>query len=765
MLAWVNVLDDFGPEGELFDSLLVSQEVLPPAGFQAALPSLGIQLQGPPNTLTGLDLPAQLDLADWPIAIISFGASDETLIEAAIHTLTPVALPVVPGDYNGDGVADPNDYAVGRSTFGTTELLDADGSGNREIDAADYVIWRNQSSAAHVAELLRNSDLAGSEKLPYMAVPEPTTLLPTALALLPFSGRLRRYRKPRSSQTPRSRLRSLLAAVLLAGVGPDLASAQQPFFMGLGDLPGGTFWSLASDVSGDGSVVVGWSNGDAENEAFRWTRETGMVNLGVVVQGFAESVLVSTDGSTIVGTARRDNRYAVPSYPFRWTAEAGLIEVPFGGENSSTSGVNGDGTVIVGWRDENGFADDTALQWTPSLGVQGLWDGYRPPRNISDDGSIVLGHDLTTNGLFLQTADGEIEYLTAPQGANWLGVAWISKNGKVVAATSYVGDLPNFSARRAHRWTEATGAVMLPTTSEGAIPIGVWDVSSDGSVIVGSASGGSFPDQQGNSKFIWDSVHGSRNLHKLLIDEYGLGDSLTGWTLDRVRGISGDGRTAVGSGFNPNGQLEAWVAYLGPRSDQLAGDFNTDGTVDAADYVVWRNRNGTQSEYQAWRAHFGQTVMASWTNRSSNPVPEASTLLFTGVVLTLFAVRRRTRANAAARTIPICFALLIGSALIVGVAAGPARAQQPFFMGLGDLPGGPFFSWATDVSYDGSVVTGWSLRGDYPSRANWEAFRWTRDAGMIGLGTIGDYFTDVRISTDGSTIVGNIGKNWTFANR
>jgi hypothetical protein len=38
----------------------------------------------------------------------------------------------------------------------------------------------------------------------------------------------------------------------------------------------------------------------------------------------------------------------------------------------------------------------------------------------------------------------------------------------------------------------------------------------------------------------------------------------------------------------------------------LPGDYNEDGNVDAADYVVWRNNGGTQQEYHTWRAHFGE---------------------------------------------------------------------------------------------------------------------------------------------------------------
>lgn len=43
----------------------------------------------------------------------------------------------------------------------------------------------------------------------------------------------------------------------------------------------------------------------------------------------------------------------------------------------------------------------------------------------------------------------------------------------------------------------------------------------------------------------------------------------------------------------------------------LPGDYNRDGNVDAADYVVWRdspsNFGGNPSGYNTWRAHFGKT--------------------------------------------------------------------------------------------------------------------------------------------------------------
>jgi len=45
-----------------------------------------------------------------------------------------------------------------------------------------------------------------------------------------------------------------------------------------------------------------------------------------------------------------------------------------------------------------------------------------------------------------------------------------------------------------------------------------------------------------------------------LADDYHL--DMTGWVLLSAEGISADGLTIVGTGVNPNGDREAWVAVL-----------------------------------------------------------------------------------------------------------------------------------------------------------------------------------------------------------
>jgi hypothetical protein len=56
------------------------------------------------------------------------------------------------------------------------------------------------------------------------------------------------------------------------------------------------------------------------------------------------------------------------------------------------------------------------------------------------------------------------------------------------------------------------------------------------------------------------------------------------------------------------------------------GDFDGDGDVDAADYVVWRKTDGTQPGYDEWRTNFGRTS-GSGSALGAGAVPEPSALI------------------------------------------------------------------------------------------------------------------------------------------
>lgn len=95
--------------------------------------------------------------------------------------------------------------------------------------------------------------------------------------------------------------------------------------------------------------------------------------------------------------------------------------------------------------------------------------------------------------------------------------------------------------------------------------------------------------------------------------------------------------------------------------------------------------------------------------------------------------------------ISLTLAVLCTSATTLATAAS--------FRGLGDLPGGDVGSSATAISANGQVVVG-VAHGEKGQ----EAFYWTAQDGMVGLGhvrTVDDFSRAWGVSADGSVIVGD----------
>jgi hypothetical protein len=83
---------------------------------------------------------------------------------ASQDSFVTMLTPAKPGDYNGDGHVDANDFAVWRSTFGSTTDASADGNLDDIVDSRDFVIWRKNVPAAG----------AGFAATGLVSVPEPT---------------------------------------------------------------------------------------------------------------------------------------------------------------------------------------------------------------------------------------------------------------------------------------------------------------------------------------------------------------------------------------------------------------------------------------------------------------------------------------------------------------------------------------------------------------------------------------------------------------
>lgn len=277
--------------------------------------------------------------------------------------------------------------------------------------------------------------------------------------------------------------------------------------VGLGDLSGGTFISDARGVSYDGSVVVGAGTSGVGSEAYRWTASGGMVSLG---SGLANSV--SGDGSTVVGGGPGTEAY-------RWTADTGWLSLGF--SPSRARDVSYDGSVIVGYTTT--ASGGQAYSWTVSGGMEGL--GVLPGRYSSQ----ALG---------------------------------VSGDGSVIVGTSN-----SASGTEAFRW-DSGGMLGLGDLPDGSFYSEAMAISGDGSVVVGWGKSG-----VGDEAVLWTADKGMVNFKDMLEDDYGL--DLTGWNLSKAYDISDNGLTIVGSGINPSGQGEAWIATIPEPSTICLLSFGT----------------------------------------------------------------------------------------------------------------------------------------------------------------------------------------------
>jgi hypothetical protein len=76
--------------------------------------------------------------------------------------------------------------------------------------------------------------------------------------------------------------------------------------------------------------------------------------------------------------------------------------------------------------------------------------------------------------------------------------------------------------------------------------------------------------------------------------------------------------------------------------DSANGDFNGDGVVDAADYVMWRKNGGTTDDYALWQETFGEPTGGGSSSTTSVPEP-ASRLVLMLCASMLAAMNRAAR--------------------------------------------------------------------------------------------------------------------------
>jgi probable HAF family extracellular repeat protein len=325
-------------------------------------------------------------------------------------------------------------------------------------------------------------------------------------------------------------------------------------FVPLGDLPGGDSYSYASAVSADGSTVVGNSMSATGFDAFKWTEATGMVRLGSFgTNGVTDATSVSGDGKIIVGNTYANVNSYTDSDPFMYSDGAGFSSLSGCGCHGSRTKVtiSDDGTTVVG-SESNGNA--FAYRWTAQTGPVSLGDSpggnnISQAMDVTPDGKIVVGSGSPPG---------------AKQGFRWtegtgllsLGSLMYSANAVSVDGSAIAGIGFQNSQQGAVRWTEQEGPVWLGNLPAlQGNPAGFADdISADGSVIVGG-SGGDFKFEA----FRWTRDSGMLRV-KTILEQLGI--DMTGWNLQTARAVSADGSVIVGTGTNPQGNSEGWLAII-----------------------------------------------------------------------------------------------------------------------------------------------------------------------------------------------------------
>ncbi len=268
-------------------------------------------------------------------------------------------------------------------------------------------------------------------------------------------------------------------------------------------------------ISGDGTTIVG-CNVDANGKwnAAKWLGGTSWLDLGTVDGGVSCDAFLSgaygvnQDGSLAVGLLY---------LPQLCKANAGTWDLVNGGATvlpaefgnttySRANAVNADGSVIVGWQDQQ-TGERVAAKWV--------------------------------NGV-------EEIILTPAGGFNGEALA-VSGDGQSIVGINY-----NWGGKEAWLWRPNTGVMPIDGLKG---DFTATDVSDEGRVVVGYAQ-----KAFSTRAFIWRPGMGSVYLDNYLKKQRVMVPA--GWSLTSASVISADGNIVYGWGFNPDGMIEMFKVVL-----------------------------------------------------------------------------------------------------------------------------------------------------------------------------------------------------------
>lgn len=349
---------------------------------------------------------------------------------------------------------------------------------------------------------------------------------------------------------------------------------------------------------------------------------------------------------------------SIPSSSRMWAAEFHSLFTPHAGsdEFSTTQAVSADGSVVAGlgrWRantpcrptspacglglpfvwtegkgiefldTEDVVLDPNWLGLSPPFNIRGIKLGF-PPRAIADDGETFVGQSIDGKPFRWSRTDGAVD-LGALPGYLPYGDAWdISADGSVV-----VGYLEE-PYSQAFRWTEADGMTGLGDLPGGRFFSRARGVSADGSVVVGESVSEL---DAGTNAFRWTEQSGMVSL-----------GVLPGHSRSKANDVSANGLVIVGKseplGSDTDDHAFRWTPDEG-MADLGVGEAlatNSDGTIVVGTGIVgalrqrlalvWDQEHGARTLSTVLADNFGLAEqLQGWSLTAATGISEDGTTI------------------------------------------------------------------------------------------------------------------------------------------
>jgi hypothetical protein len=510
--------------------------------------------------------------------------------------------PVEPVDFNGNNMADLEDFSLFMAQFGSAEPAIGDFDGDGDSDFLDF------------QEFERNYDLAngggGSLANALAGVPEPGTM---ALIGLGLTGMLLGYRRRAARPI------AILAVLALLVSSHESAQAQ----IGVPQLLEG-FETPGRFVANPGAAqganpVVAYQSAKGVSQGTSALKVTQ--NVVLTGDGFSWNVNTNpnySDGDTAFEMLANAVNIGAEHFNVMADVHFDPADLPAISAASVTLGLDFVGQTIGTYAAETEPFTNTA---TIPLSAFNLDD-------VEDQGATSYSAQI---GI---TATGDVDAFSV-----------YVDNLRLVQVTA--PDLLTLEINR------GDGSAILKNLTANPISWDYLEIKSAGASLDADGWDG-LDDQDVGGAGTWVKAGGSSAtalVEASLLGSHTLAPSATlplGMLYNELvnaEDVDFEIRRAAGPSFRTYDQL---VTYTGVAPESNIGDYNDNGIVDAADYTVWRNALNTATvllnrdpantgnvsinDYNSWKANFGNVGGAGSLGAGAVPEPSSLILCFCAVL-------------------------------------------------------------------------------------------------------------------------------------